>query len=98
MIHFPPNGMAMRQTSGSARTTAIDGDLLQALGGAITAAVCHAKSMANKQAKSSRLKTTEWRIGQPLDSPQVHSGPLRETVNQPMRDQFGSKRQKHKKK
>jgi hypothetical protein len=54
--------------------------------------------MANKQAKSSRVKTTEWRIGQPFDSPQAHSGPLRETVNEPMRDQFGTKRQKHKKK
>jgi hypothetical protein len=88
----------MTQTSGSAQTTQIDELNSWLLGGAISAAVCHANSMTNKQAKSARVKTTEWRIGQPLDSPQVHSGPLRETVNEPMRDQFGSKRQKHKKK
>jgi len=53
--------------------------------------------MANKQSKPI-FKTTEWRIGQPLDFPQAHSGPLREVVNEPMRDQVGLKRQKHKKK
>jgi hypothetical protein len=62
-----------------------------------SASVCHAECMANKQPKPS-VKTTEWRIGQPLDSPQVHSGPLREAVNEPMRGQTGFKRQKHKKK
>jgi len=67
------------------------------LGGETSASVCHAECMANKQPKPS-VKTTEWRIGQPLDSPQVHSGPLREAANEPMRDQFGTKRQKHKKK
>jgi hypothetical protein len=53
--------------------------------------------MAIKQNKPN-VKPTEWRIGQPLDFPQAHSGPLRETVNELMRDQFGTKRQKHKKK
>src|SRR4029078_7288240 len=66
-----------------------------ALGGETSASVCHAECMANKQPKPS-VKTTEWRICQPLDSPQVHSGPLREAANEPMRDQFGTKRQKHK--
>jgi len=54
--------------------------------------------MANKQTKLESVKTTEWRIGQPLDSPQAHSSPLRESVNEPGRSQFDSKRQKHKKK
>ena len=44
------------------------------------------------------VKPTEWRIGEPLDSPQVHSGPLREAVDEPMRRQVGLKPQKHKKK
>jgi len=54
--------------------------------------------MANKQTKLESVKTTEWRIGQPLDSPQAHSSPLRESVNEPGRSQLDSKRQKHKKK
>jgi hypothetical protein len=53
--------------------------------------------MANKDRKPI-VKPTEWRIGQPLGFPQAHSGPLREAVNEPMRDQVGFKRQKHKKK
>jgi hypothetical protein len=57
----------------------------------------NADFMANKQSKPI-VKRTEWRIGQPLDFPQAHSGPLREVVNEPMRDQVGLKRQKHKKK
>jgi hypothetical protein len=53
--------------------------------------------MANKQSKPI-VKPTEWRIGQPLDFPPAHSGLVREAVNEPMRYQVGSKRQKHKKK
>jgi hypothetical protein len=53
--------------------------------------------LMNKQTKSESVKTTEWRIGQPLDSPQAHSGPLRESVDEPRRGQLGSKRQKKKK-
>jgi len=53
--------------------------------------------MANKPNKLN-VKPTEWRIGQPLDFPQAHSGPLREAVNEPMRDQVGLKREKQKKK
>jgi hypothetical protein len=53
--------------------------------------------MGKKQSKPI-FKTTEWRIGQPLDFPQAHSGPLREAVNDPMRGHVGFRRQKHKKK
>jgi len=67
-------------------------------GGETPPQICHADVMANKQTKLESVKTTEWRIGQPLDSPQAHSGPLRESVNEPGRSQFDSKRQKHKKK
>jgi hypothetical protein len=53
--------------------------------------------MVNKQSKPI-VKTTEWRIGQPLDFPQAHSDRLREAVNDSMRSQVGFKRQKQKKK
>jgi len=68
------------------------------MGGETPPQICHADGMTNKQTKPESVKTTEWRIGQPLDSPQAHSGPLRESVNEPRRGQLGSKRQKHKKK
>ena len=66
-------------------------------GGETPPQICHADVMANKQTKLESVKTTEWRIGQPLDSPQAHSGPLRESVDEPRRGQLGSKRQKKKK-
>jgi hypothetical protein len=88
----------MKQTSGLADP--LEDGVIQRLllGGETSASVCHADAMANKQTKSATVKITEWRIGQPLDFPQVHSAPLRETVNERVRDQLGSKRQKDKKK
>jgi hypothetical protein len=73
-------------------------DLSPKAGGETPGQICHADVMTNKQTKPESVKTTEWRIGQPLDSPQAHSGPLRESANEPRPNQLGSKRQKHKKK
>jgi hypothetical protein len=53
--------------------------------------------MAIKQNKPN-VKPTEWRIGQPLDFPQAHSGPVREAANEPMRDRVSLKRERQKKK
>jgi len=66
-------------------------------GGERAAYLCHTECMTNKSRKPI-VKSTEWRIGQPLDFPQAHSAPLREAVNEPMRGQVGSKRQRQKKK
>jgi len=57
-----------------------------------------ARMIVWQHANQTECETTEWRIGQPLDFPQAHSAPLREAVNESMRGQVGSKRQRQKKK
>ena len=75
----------------------------QRIGGENGLRACDNGCMARKQTRSSRRKSTDWNLGQPLAfPPKLNRAQFervaREVVEEAMRGPFKAKRQKHKKK